>query len=348
MNYTLPRTILFGCWAIALASMVLMSSYIGGSSSSFYGIADDQEQTIRFKGAVEIISLDHRQGHLVAAGDVVLRVHQAGLESDLLMVGEQIQVLISRNRESRASMQSEIVRFEADLQEKVVDLDSQIQALEAKETIAQQYLDRLDRSANASRSVTRNEIESLKQRRQALTRATASRVDDLRSRLDASNRPINAQIAELNERREELRRRQSLQTVVASADGQIGSVHFKAGDVVPPYETILTLQGSHASFVRAYIHENVFNDIRAKQPIWVRSATDQYGDRWFRAHVESLGSRIVEFPDRLKVNPLVRAWGRAVVIRFDQQHDLLLGEKVQIQMEPPMSIVSELRKLWMD
>ncbi|MGI9285455.1 MAG: hypothetical protein ACR2P1_08695, partial [Pseudomonadales bacterium] len=55
-------------------------------------------------------------------------------------------------------------------------------------------------------------------------------------------------------------------------------------------------------------------------------------------------SRIVEFPVRLKVNPLAQAWGREVVIRLNDDHSLLLGEKVSVQLDPPIYYgISELK-----
>jgi len=55
-----------------------------------------------------------------------------------------------------------------------------------------------------------------------------------------------------------------------------------------------------------------------------------------------MGSRIVEYPERLKKTPQVSAWGREVIIRISPDRSLLMGEKVEIAMEQPKSFNDQL------
>ncbi len=348
MSQPFPKLFLATFWLAAIVSILLLSRYFGDSSTHFTGIADDQEQTIRFKAAVEIVRFERVAGQTVQAGDLIVEVLQPDLKADILMVREQTHALRFRNRETRASMESEIVSLEADLRAEVAKLDNQILELKAREDVQQNFATRVDRTNRTNggtnsrtKSVIVSEISSLGKRKVALTAATGARVDDLKSRLGASDRPITAQIAELEERLVELQRRDTQQNVTAQFDGQVGSVLFKVGDVVLPFQPIATVHGANPQFVKGYIHESVFNNIEINQRVWIRSATTQQVS-WHPGIVESLGSRIVEFPERLKINRLVQAWGREVVIHLDNGHDLLLGEKVDVQVEPPVSVIQEL------
>lgn len=339
MQNRIPKAILLLAWLSALGGMLSISVYYAGESSQFFGIADDQEQTIRFKSSVEIVNFGFVSGQRVATGDLIVEVRRLDLEAELQIIQERIQALKFGNREARASMQSEIVQLQADLQATTTELDSEIRHLRARQNAARNFLDGMGREANTDgsrESPEQQEIISLQIRKRALQRSTAAKISDLNSRLATPERPVDAQIAELVKQQQNLERQKTELSVYAKIDGRVGSVLFKVGDTVPPYEPVLTVHGSKPTFIKGYIHENVLNGVTLEQTVWVRSANSTHAVAWNKGVVESLGSRIVEFPVRLKVNPLAQAWGREVVIRLEDDHSLLLGEKVSVQLEQPI------------
>lgn len=340
----LSKVILLLAWLLALGSLLAISVFYAGDSEEFFGIADDQEQTIRFTTPIEIVRYGHVSGQQVMPGDLIVEVRQPDLDAELEIVQEKIHALKFGNRESKATMEAEIVQLQADLQGRLAELDSEIRDLRSRDVAAQSFLRGSDTTYKETPSL-KKAIESLQLRKRALRRSSNSRIKDLSSRLDAVERPVDAQIAELVKRQEEILRRQKELSVHAQLEGQIGSVLFKVGDRVPPYQPVLTVHGSRPSFVKGYIHENVSNDVRLRQTVWVRSANSAHASKWHEGIVESLGSRIVEFPLRLKVNPMAQAWGREVVITINGDHSLLLGEKVNVQLNRPFSQFSDFKSL---
>lgn len=340
------RAVLLAAWMLALIGLAVISRHYGGESDRFFGISDDQEQTVRFTMPVQIESYGFVSGQEVGAGDLIVEVRQPDIDAEIQIVAERIQGLKFGNRETRASMQSEIVQQDADLQASLTELDSQIRGLRARADAARTILQGLDRdSSDGAGPAVRREIDSLTERKHAIRRATAARINDLSSRLAASKRPVDAQIAELEQRQRDLERQQADLRVFAQFTGRVGSVLFKVGETVPPYQPVLTLHGSRPSFIRGYIHEDVFNDVRLRQTVWVQSLSSLHADIWHEGVVESIGSRIVEFPVRLKVNPLMQAWGREVLVRLRDDHTLLLGEKVHVQLERPVVAFPQLRAM---
>lgn len=342
----IPKAILLIAWLAALGVLAALSMYYTGESSKFFGIADDQEQTIRFTTPVEIVSYGFVAGQEVDEGDLIVAVRQPELVAELEIIRERSQALKFGNRESRASMESEIVQLESDRQAQLSELDSQIRNLKARQDAAASILTGLGTNGSyAGDPALGQEIGSLQVRKRALNRSIAARIDDLNSRLANSERPVDAQIAELAQRRRDLERQQTEQTVYAKLSGQVGSVLFKVGEMVPPYQPVLTVHGTRPTFIKGYIHENVVNGVTLGQTVWVQSSNATRGNVWFEGIVESLGSRIVEFPLRLKVNPLAQAWGREVVIQLNDEHALLLGEKVSVQLDRPISLFADTQAL---
>lgn len=324
---------------------MFISQHYVGESTEFHGIADDQEQTIRFTEPVEVVKYGFVSGQEVITGALIVEVRQPDIDAELAVVQDQIHALSFGNREARTSMHAEIVRLQADQQVALSELDSQIRTLQARQSVARTYFDGLNDESPGASTPLQQEIDSMVRRKQALKRATAARVNDFKSKLGTSERPVDAQIAELENRRLELERQRDGLTVYAERSGRVGSVLFKVGDTVAPYQPVLTVHGSRPTFIKGFIHENVLNDIRIGQTVWVQSANSVRGEISHAGVVESLGTRIVEFPARLKVNPLSHAWGREVVVQLHNDHALMLGEKVNVQLDQPDSVFAEIKTL---
>ncbi len=62
--------------------------------------------------------------------------------------------------------------------------------------------------------------------------------------------------------------------------------------------------------------------------------------------VVGVGSRIVEYPVRLRKHPDLQVWGREVVIKIPENNQFILGEKVVISSTDQKStMISRLKNL---
>jgi HlyD family secretion protein len=108
----------------------------------------------------------------------------------------------------------------------------------------------------------------------------------------------------------------------------IGMVKFKEGEKVSPFDTILTLHPAAPSYVKGYIHENVYSRVATGDTVEVRSFTDNR--QATTGKVAGVGSRIVIYPERLQKRVDIPIWGREVIIKIPDNNSFLLGEKVLI------------------
>lgn len=344
MASRIPKPILFLAWLAALMMLAGISRHHTLETTQFTGIADDQEQTIRFALPVEIVRYAFVAGQTVDAGDLIVEVRQPDFEAQRQILQEKIHALKFGDRESRATMQAEIVRLQADLAARLSELDSQIRALSARQDAAKTFFEGLDsQTAYAPNTQLQQQIDGLNLQRRALRQANAARSGDLKARLGTPERAVDAQIAELEKQMQDVERQNADLKVHARFAGRVSSVLFKVGETVPPYQPVLTLHGAQPAFINGYIHETVVNDVKVAQTVWVQSSTEAQKDRWIEGEVQGLGSRIVAFPERLKVNPLAQAWGREVVIQLKGDHGLLLGEKVNVNLTRPNTLITDLK-----
>ncbi len=117
-------------------------------------------------------------------------------------------------------------------------------------------------------------------------------------------------------------------TIFAQINGMIGSVNFKEGEKVSPFTPIVTLHTKSPSSIKGYIHENVYNKILVGQKVSATSVSDKKNT--IIGEVIGVGSRIVEYPERLRKRPDFQIWGREIIIKIPHENNFLLGEKVLI------------------
>lgn len=125
--------------------------------------------------------------------------------------------------------------------------------------------------------------------------------------------------------------------VFAEIDGAVGAVNFKNGEKAPSFSPIVTLVPINPTYVSAYVNEQLRNTIEVGQ--YVNVATS--GGHAVIGKVVSVGTRIVQIPERLLRIQTLPAWGREVLIRIPAKNSFLLGEKVSIQKRWSLSLMSQ-------
>jgi len=338
------KKLLFSIWGISIVALGILAFGFRGESAHFFGIADDQEQTILFESPVDIVRILVVEGEEVYQGQLLMEVHRDALRSELVIVDEQLTELQTRDRESAASLEAHYASLQSQQRAQQANLDSKIQSLQSRYDLNQRLLTQLDgindRQQDSATSPLLAEIEGLSRERRHLTASLQAEINNLESQINADMHPIDAQIAELKERKSALQHQATKLTIRANFDGRVGSMMFRTGEIVPPFQPILTVYASSPSYVTGYIHETVINKVKIGQHVWVQSMTSGEEAPFIESLVESLGTRIVEYPERLKKNPLVAAWGREAVVKLSEPHPLLLGEKVIVLLDKPGTTLS--------
>jgi hypothetical protein len=116
--------------------------------------------------------------------------------------------------------------------------------------------------------------------------------------------------------------------IVSQINGIIGAVYFKDGEKVSPFTPIITLHTESPSFISGYINEITYSSIQLGQTVRIQSLAQE--GTTLTGVVTGIGSKIVEYPIRLRRLPEVQMWGREIIIKIPEQNKFLLGEKVII------------------
>lgn len=336
----IKRNLLTIVWISVFLGVIILTYTIGGKSTQFYGIASSHEQSISFQHPVEIMRIPVVEGEAVQQGQVLIEVRRPDLDSELSIIDNRIAEIKTRHSESISKTRARLESLRAKQRERLAEIDTQIQTLESRYKLNRKLLGEITgreeeahKQENDSPILT--ELNGLKRERSHISRSLQAEIRNLEERLRADIRPADLQISELEKRRNVLLRQVENLRVRANFPGNVGSILYKTGETVAPFKPIVTLHSMHPNYVKGYIHEEVHNEVEIGQAVWIRPLSAANKHVTIEAFVESLGSRIVEYPDRLKRNAMVSAWGREAVIRLPETSVLLLGEKVHISTTDP-------------
>lgn len=286
---------LYFVWIVVCIALVIISLQYRGESTGFYGIADAREVVVNAGNPVEIKKIHVVQGQSIREGDTLIALRRPELDMKI----NEITLQISQTKTQKYA--------------KVNSIRSQINELEA------QY--------ERNKKLT-SELKSFKKENSATDQDDNQnplliKIESLKKELYLAMAP-----AQIKEELNLLLKEKENLTIYAQINGIIGSVNAKEGEKVSPFTPIITLHTKSPSYVKGYIHEDVYNKVAIGQKVTIASFSDLKNT--IQGEVVGVGSRIVEYPVRLRKRPDFQIWGREIIIKIPSENNLLLGEKVRI------------------
>jgi multidrug resistance efflux pump len=326
------------CVAV-LAGLAVVTIVLRGQSDSFYGIADAQEVVINFETAVEIREIRIVAGQTVAAGDTLLRLYSDELDLKISQTGHELDELKSRKAAHATMSQSELRQLKSQQEERANALKDKIQQLEShyetnRKLVAEMRSIKPDELTAGTKSDASNplmvELDNLKRELARIQDSSQIVFDRLHNELSYTGNPLQDQVRRLADELKLMLAQRERLVVTARAGGIIGVVNFKAGEKVSPFTAIATLHAAAPSYVLGYIPENMYSQVRVGHKVVVSSQAARSSR--VDGEVVGVGTRIVEYPVRLRKHPDVQMWGREIIIKIPDDNTFLLGEKVLINV----------------
>ncbi len=332
------KKLLYLAWILAFLVVVKTSSFIEKEETTeFQGIAETREVIINSENSVEIRTIHVLPGQEVQKGRVLVELERPELTMKLNEITHQLEALKSQNVCNRDEIKSQIRQLMANKKVTLSEIDHKIDQMTSRYSFNKEMVSGLKSISDTSKApknvkkpgALEIEIENLKQERYLTEKRFQTEIDDLKRRLASSETPETIRQESLKKELELLEKEKESLLILASIDGIIGSIYCKAGEKVSPFQPILTLHTCSPSYVRGYIHENIHNLASTGDRVQVAALT---GDgKQVEGEIVGVGSRIIEYPLRLKKRPEMQLWGREVEIHLPDNNPFLLGEKVIIQ-----------------
>lgn len=331
------RTKLLGLtWLLALLAVAQTSLTGKEETTSFQGIAETREAIINSEKPVEIWKTHVVSGQVVKKGRLLVELERPELTMKINEISHQLEELKSQYLINKEQIRSEIHQRQAEQSALISEIEHKIEQIQSKYKFNKEMLSGLKSIPQNSKCSSMPgsisiAVANLKKERQLTAKRFRTEIDDLNGRLASSETPESIRQEQLKKELELLYEEKKALLILAPIDGLIGEVHCRAGEKISPFEPILTLHTRSPSYVRGYIHENIHNLASVGDSVSVTSVANEI--RSVDANIVGVGSRIVEYPLRLKKRPEMQLWGREVEISLPENNPFLMGEKVIIQTE---------------
>jgi multidrug resistance efflux pump len=326
------------CVSVILV-LIFITMALRSNSTSFYGIADAQEIIINDEFSVEVRKINVVPGQQVRTGDTLLEVNRPELGLKIAEISRQLGELRTQKSAHVNLSRSEVLQYKSLQDARVGELTAQIRELEAQLETNKKLMSELrsikkgDAADEANTDMTNPvtiKIQQLKKELEIALDSSNISMGRLNNQLSYAGDPLAERVKGLQREMDVLLEEKNRSFKVAQISGLIGAVNFKEGDKLSPFTSIMTLHSEAPSYVRGYIHENTYTTVTLGEKVSVNSLADKQVK--VAGEVVGVGTRIVEYPVRLRKNPEMQMWGREVTIKIPTANKFLLGEKVLISL----------------
>ncbi len=324
---------------LTILAVMSITVYFKNKASIFFGIAESREIAINSENAVEVGEIYVGQGQAIEVGDPLIKLINPELSLKINNISHELDELKAQNDLNTGSLQYKLNQLKAEKAAREDEFQTQIRELGAqyelnkKLTSKLKSIDTLKKNGEDNNPINpiQLKIQNLKNEMDHSLRQIQMQIDELKSGMSKDENPLGIKINSLEQELALLKEDEIKLKITSPIKGVIGSVNYKQGEKVSPFTTLLTLHNKAPSYIKGYIHEKIYSKVQNGQSVKVFSTSGK--SNYVKGEIVGVGSRIVEYPIRLRKRQDIQIWGREVVIKIPEENSFLLGEKVMIEPE---------------
>jgi len=317
-------------------ALTIVTINIRRESTNFHGIAETKEMVISAEFGVEIKDMRITPGQSVKAGDTLMEMRSPEIDLKISEFTHLINEMETRSKTQANLSKSEVRQIKTENEARFIEILSELQELQSQYEINRKLMKQL-RSINTEDNGTSDSnptlirIQNLKRELSRIDKSNMILDENLHSQISFGVDPLQEMLKQYQDQLRLYNELKQKLFIIAPNDGVIGAIHYRKGEMVPAFDSIATLHSKAPSFVLGYIHENIYSSVSLGQKVLVHSITDK--KNVIEGEVIGVGTRIVEYPIRLRIVQDYLIWGREVTVKLPPDNDFLLGEKVRISLE---------------
>ncbi len=328
------KILIYIAWIIAAIFLGILTMYSQTKVDSFLGLTESQETNMNYPFPVQIKKIYVNLGQEVKKGEKLAEVVRLDIDTELSTLKYKIAELVSKKALKHEKLQSELETLKIKKNKDLSEIEFQLRALKQKTKLNQQLLQSIDaRSVNSNTTLAQMKIQTLKKKKNEQQKLYDAKISNILSVLQNKNSPIAAQIKQLENKINILKKESAIITISAPYDADIGTINKTEGESLKSFTPIINLHPLYPTYVTGYIHESIQTELKIGQKVIVKPLTSLSNEKVpVKGELQSISTRIVNFPTRLKKFKIVPLWGYKVLIKIPKS-DLKLGQKVTVSKE---------------
>lgn len=323
------KFLLFTFWGI-VAIFLAWASITSESSSAILAEVESQRYAISFPKAVRVKEFYVVPGQKIEKGDPLIRVERPDLLLDMDNKLQKLTLLRSNLEKKRMQKENQLNLNDIQIALKENELENQIRKVSIAIEDYQELSGELSKlnymnTDHRSDSILEKRLELLKKERRSLKQEHYIRAQEIKSIFSLEESSIQAEIELLQKEADLLRQEEDELIQYARVDGTIGNIYVETEELAPPYTNLVSVYEDNPTVIRAFTNERDVINIESGTEVYVESTNRQYR---ISGKVIEVGSRIIEYPERLRTFDQKPTWGREMFIKIPEESRFLNGEKV--------------------
>ncbi len=327
----IKRFVFYIIWVLVVIILIVYSINFKGGDDAMVAQVESQVTAISFQKPILVRQIHVSPGQVVDSGDLLLEVERPNLSLNLeKKISEKLQIE-NRIREASERYATLLKILQTDIDRKRNILVSEKNELEYKldiENAQKLLMDSLSRHT----FLTNNDIQF------ARLKLIGDQLKSLDSEFELEKARLfntydndlyyfNLQLTILRKEIQELETEELNLMIRAEKPSTIGNLFVQLNELVPPYQTLLSIYDLNPTLIKAFVHERGVKELQIGSKVIVESIHREYR---VEGQIIEIGSRVTAFPE--KINPLVnqKSYGQEIFINIPDNNNFLNGEKVYV------------------
>jgi len=322
---------------IVIFLLLRLNRHFGKQTLVFFGFAENKEMEINLDHSITVNEIFVNPGQKVNKGMSLASVSRSSLDLKSSTLNLEIAALDAKQAIRSADLESDINKLRAQKASKESEIYSEIEQIEAEIKFNESLLKDLKSveaspSSGSPKSSRALKKEALRKELEMSIKPLDIEIARLEALMKGPNNPLRIQKEQLQSEIQFLENQQGRLSIVAPADGVVGSVNCKAGENLNAFSTIVTFYNQKPTLVKAYVLENLILQVELGDSLRVNSTL--HPEHQCGGVVVGLGSRIIEIPERLRKMPELKTYGREILVSIPSDNHFLQKEKVVLNLPP--------------
>tara|TARA_X000001036_G_scaffold128086_1_gene121164 strand:+ start:1843 stop:2817 length:975 start_codon:yes stop_codon:yes gene_type:complete len=317
---------------VILALLAFLGLNYKDKSKAMIAQVENQVTVISFQKSIRIKAIYVVPGQEVKKGDMLFVAESTNLEADIYKKNSELNSLkiqeIGLNRNYH--LEQDILRSENSF--KVMAIKNELNELMLEKRMQDQNSIKLKEIFDGT---INNQIDSIKLARILFlekeiinqTKQMEARIVQMTSKFNQDTSLINGKIKILKNNLLKLELESAELIQYADQTGNIGNLFVQLNELVPPYQSILSIYSLNPTIIKAFINERGVSGLNVGAKVKVESTNRLYR---ISGEIIEIGSRITSFPEKLNAINGVNSYGQEIFVKISENNQFLNGEKVYV------------------
>ena len=320
-------------WAILVVVLLLFSVRFENQSNAIVAVVEPQRVAVSFRKPIKLNEIHVIPGQEVKEGDLLLEAERPALLLEIDNTQTKLRSLESKRLQILQNTESEIALIKDKLAAGLKSLDYQINEIVNRQKINQAKIQSIKslqgyKADPSNRSPLDLQHEALHQEKRLLQGRFNIEMQSLVRSLELENQILDSQVRQLNRELQVLEAEKEDLNRYSPISGTIGNVYSQINELVSPFSTIISIYEKNPTIIKAYLNEENSFNMQTGDQVIVESLNRPYS---IVGNVIEIGSRIVNYPNRLLSNQFIELWGQEMFIKIPAENNFLNGERVFVR-----------------